>query len=130
MAKLVRVIQNPEKVDENMILRITQVPIMNDKIVHDIAAMNPDLGIMRVSHIIDFMGRYTSNVVKEGLMETVMLPGFGKFAPNIKLLQSQKRRIKEIKNGKYLLTLALKGRNINFKPQINPIKKEDTDETV
>lgn len=125
MAKYIKVIQNQDKVDKDMRLKIKDIPIMNGKVIREIAALN-DMNISQVDEIITFMGKYTANIISEGVMETVMLPYFGKFAPNIKMLQSSKKRMRDIKNKKYLLTLALKGKNINFVPQINPI----IDETI
>jgi hypothetical protein len=126
--KYVKVIQHPERLDQNMILSIKQVPIMNDKIIAEVAALN-DRSIMEVRGIIKFMGKYISNVIQEGAMETVMLPAFGRFTPNIKALQAMVKRINGIRNGKYLLELALRGKNINFTPEINPIQQKE-DETI
>src|ERR1700744_659333 len=111
--------QEPE-IPEGIKTKISEVPVMNDKIINDLSELY-GIPIMQVRDVIHFMGSYTRKVITDGLMETIMLPGFGKFAPNIKLLQSQKKRIREIRNRKYLLTLALKGKNINFVPQDNPI---------
>lgn len=119
MAKGKKVIQNPGKISADMRLKIGQVPIMNEKILQDLSKLH-QMPIMQVRGIIDFMGRYTKGVIEEGIMETVMLPGFGKFAPNIKRLQGIKKSMNGIKNGKQLLYLALKGKNINFVPEINP----------
>ena len=111
--------QEPE-IPEGIKTKISEVPVMNDKIINHLSELY-GMPIMQVRDVIHFMGSYTRKVITDGLMETVMLPGFGKFAPNIKLLQLQKKRMREIRNRKYLLTLALKGKNINFVPQDNPI---------
>jgi len=124
MAKLKKkVIQNPETLDPNMKLKIGDVPRANKEVIRHVAAQC-NVNIEDVDDILSFIGQYTANVVREGTMETVMLPYFGKITPNIKMLQAKTSRIRAIQNRTYLLDLALQGKNINFVPQINPIKHE------
>lgn len=123
-SKFKKVIRNEDKLDSSMRTNIKHIPVVNDKIIHDIARLNK-MNIADVTEIIRFMGRYTADIIGEGMMETVMLPYFGKFTPDIKALQGMKRRIRDVRSGKFLLELALKGKNINFKPQINPIMYEN-----
>lgn len=118
-----KVIQNPDAVTPDMILKVSDMPLANDHIIKDICRYY-DLPESMVQGIVNFMGRYCLGVVREGLMETIMLAGFGKFAPNIKMLQGKTKRIRAIQNGTQLLYLAIQGKNINFIPQINPIQHE------
>jgi hypothetical protein len=130
MARGKKVIQNPEKIDENMRLKVAQVPVMNEKILQDLSKLY-QMPIMQVRGIIDFMGRYTAKVITDGAMETVMLPGFGKFAPNIKRLQAIKKSMRNASNRHHLLHLALKGKNANFTPPVNFTEaKGQKDETI
>jgi hypothetical protein len=120
VAKLKKVIQNPESVDPNIITKIGDVKNCNDEVVRHVARQS-DMNIGDVEDILNFVGKYTKDVVTAGVMETVMLPYFGKITPNMKVLQGKVSRIRAIQNGSYLLELAVKGKNINFVPQINPI---------
>lgn len=115
-----KVIQSPESIHPSMILKIKDMPNANDRIKKEVAKYY-DLKEDFVNDIVNFMGRYTADIIREGNMESVMLPHFGKFAPNMKMLQAKTKRIREVRNGKYMLELALRGKNINFIPQINPI---------
>lgn len=115
-----KVIQNPEALHPSMILKIGDMPNANERIVQEVSKFY-DLSLTHSNEIINFMGGYIYNIIRAGMMETVMLPHFGKFAPNMKMLQAKVKRIRGIRNGKYMLELALKGKNINFRPQVNPI---------
>lgn len=115
-----KVVRNPEKLDPNMKLRILQIPQCNDRVAREVATRN-DRNISEVEGIMLFVGKYIGARIKEGIMESVRLPAFGIFAPNIKLLQSIVKRKRMIANKTFLFELARKGKNINFVPQINPI---------
>lgn len=118
--KIKKVWRNAENLDPNLKLRIKDIPIANARLIREVASVkNRNIG--EVEEIINFMGSYTANVIKEGVMETVMLPYFGKFTPNMKSLQGKVHRIRSIRDKTLLFELAMKGKNINFIPQINPI---------
>lgn len=123
MAKLRKVIQNPEALDPNMKLKVSDVKQSNPEVIRFVAAQS-DRTIAEIEDVLSFIGQYTADVVREGTMETVMLPYFGKITPNIKMLQAKVKRIRAINNRSYLLDLALRGKNVNFVPQINPISHE------
>jgi hypothetical protein len=118
-----KVVQNPDALKPNMILKVADMPCANEHIIQDICRYY-DIPRSMAQGVINFMGRYCLGVVREGMMETIMLAGFGKFAPNIKMLQGKTKRIRAIQNGTQLLYLAIQGKNINFIPQINPIQHD------
>lgn len=120
MKKVKKVWRNAEKLDPNLKLRIKEIPIANDRLIREVASVkNQNIGT--VDEIINFMGSYTANVIKDGTMETVMLPYFGKFTPNMRFLQNKVSRIRKVRDKTLLFELAMRGKNINFIPQINPI---------
>lgn len=116
----VKVIQDPNSIAPGMLLKIKDMAEGNDKVIAEVAKFF-DTSISKTEEIINFMGSYVRGVIEEGNMETVMLPYFGKYTPNIKLLQAKTKRIRQIQNKSFALELAIRGRNINFIPQINPI---------
>lgn len=120
MAKLKKVIQSPEALDPNMKLKIKDIPLSNHAVIRHVAKVS-EMNIADVEDILSFVGQYTKDVIQADMMETVMLPYFGKITPNVKALQGKTKRIRAISNRSYLLELAIRGKNINFVPQINPI---------
>ncbi len=119
-----KVIQNPEALQPGMILKIDDMQNANDTIIADLVKFF-NLPEVEIRAITNFMGSYTKGVITDGLMETVMLPYFGKFTPKINYLQRKMKNIRDARSGKLLIELAIRGRNINFRPEINPIHKEE-----
>ena len=66
---------------------IKDVPIVNGKLFAEVAKLN-NVGIMQVREIMEFTGSYISSTIKQGQMEAVMLPGFGKFKPKLRHLKA------------------------------------------
>lgn len=118
--KFKKVIQSPEALRPGMILKVDDMVNANDAIIADLVKFfgMPETEIKKVTN---YMGQYIKGVVTDGLMETVMLPYFGKFTPKIKFLQRKMANIRDARSGKLLVELAIRGRNINFRPEINPI---------
>lgn len=114
-----RPIVNPESVRPGMITKVTDIPNATDKIITETAHFY-GLNKSVAENIITFMGKYSYDVMTAGTMEAIALPHFGKFAPNLKLLQAKTRRKRSVHNFPQLLELAIKSKQTNFKPQVNP----------
>lgn len=120
MAKIKKVIESQ---DPNTKLKLTDVSEANDRIIAEVANFF-GITIGKTDEIITFLGQYTKDLVEKGAMETILYPGFGRITPNIKALQAKIRRIQDVKSNKYLLELAMKGKNIHYYPQVNPVENE------
>lgn len=114
-----KAIVNPDRIHPDMITKVTDMPNGTQKVVHEVAHFY-NIPINEVEDIITHVGKYIKQVVTGGTMETVCLPYFGKFAPNMKLLQAKTRRKRTVHNFSQLLELAIKGKQSNFKVQTNP----------
>lgn len=88
---------------------IKDMPLANDKLLHETAKLQK-VSQHTVKEVINFMGMYTAEVIREGAMETVMLPAFGKFKPKPKAIRAYQTTERNKRNGKEIITRALKGR--------------------
>jgi nucleoid DNA-binding protein len=95
---------------------IKDVPIANDRITHEVSRLQK-VPQTEVRKIMAFVGEYITGVIREGAMETVMLPGFGKFKPKPKAIRAYQNTAMQKRNGKEIVIRALRGRkNIIPKP--------------
>lgn len=128
MARNQKFVVNPELIRPGMITKVTDMPNATEKVVTEVAHFfNITKG--ETEEILTFMGKYIKNVMGEGTMEAIALPHFGKFAPNIKLLQAKTRRKRTVHNCNQLLELAIRSKQTNFKQQPNALKP-DLEETA
>ena len=88
---------------------IKDIPLANDSLYEEVARYNRTTK-GRVQDIMEFVGAYTAAVIREGMMESVMLPYFGRFRPKPKKLQANKRSLERMKNGTDMLWRMAKGR--------------------
>lgn len=91
---------------------IVDIPVANSRIYAEVAKGNKTT-ITEVKAIIDFMGTYTAGVIKEGAMEAVMIPYFGKFKPKVEKLRIGKLAQQNRSNGMDMVYRAM--RNKGFK---------------
>ncbi len=109
--------------------KITDVTVANERIYTEMARIGK-FGKMEVRDVVEFVGTYTASIIRQGFMETVMLPYFGKFKPKVAKLQAAKRRLANWDNGRDIIIRAIKDRNYKdlrleeLKPQ------KDTDENL
>jgi hypothetical protein len=87
---------------------IKDVPLANDRLCGEVARLNK-IPKAQVEDFIDFVGTYTAGVIREGTMEAVHIPYFGKFKPKVaKVKAAAKIKINK-RNGKDIIYRALKG---------------------
>lgn len=103
---------------------ISEVPVMNDKIITETAKISKT-GKGKVEDIMNFVGEYIKDVILKGTMETVMLPNFGKFMPKKNKLSAMRNKQINMANGKDMIFRAKKGQNIIDRRIIKP-----DDETI
>lgn len=94
------------EVKENVPTSHTQLPSCNKQVISYTAQMNRTTEV-QVKDILYFIGRYTHDVLEKGIMETVMLPYFGKFKPKVHELRA-KAMLKEKLTGKHLILRAIR----------------------
>ena len=61
-------------------LSIKDVVVCNERIIKEVSALMK-MEKKQVTEIVKFMGEFIAEAIQGGKMETVMLPGFGKFKP-------------------------------------------------
>lgn len=86
-----------------------EIPVVNEKLLKETAALT-NTSLPDVEDIITFTGTFVSNKIKEGAMEGVMLPYFGKFVPRKKLLQTLAKLKRNRVNGMDKLYRAVAGK--------------------
>ena len=111
---------------------IKDVPLANDRLYTEIAKLNK-IPKTKVQEYIDFIGTYTAGIIRNGTMEAVHIPYFGKFKPKIKKVKAAAKISANKRNGKDLIYRALNGMNLIDKRL--PEDREnneipDTDETI
>lgn len=102
----------------NLRTSIKDIPVANDRLNHEVAR-TLKVTIHQVKETMNFVGLYTAEVIREGAMETVMLPGFGKFEPKVKAIRAFQKTARDKRNGKEIIVRALKGRK-NIIPKTPP----------
>lgn len=101
---------------------IKDIPVCNDRLYREVGAMMKlDPGTVR--EMTDFIGEYVAGVMRDGAMEGVMIPQFGKFRPKAKMIKTYAKVKVNEANGMDLLYRALKGKRLVDK-RINPIPDE------
>lgn len=87
----------------------------------------------KVEEIMEFVGIFVANTMREGVFQTIMLPYFGKFKPKKKYLKFLQEKPKERENSMDLMQRAIRGKKLLRKDPmlttIQPIKPPE-DETV
>lgn len=104
---------------------IKQIPVVNEKLYKDTAAIH-GTSTEQVEDIIKFIGGFIHDTINRGLMESVMLPGFGKFQPKRKLLVGKHKAILNRNSGMASILKAATGREVINFDELKP----DTNETV
>lgn len=100
--------------------KVKDIPVCNDRIIKETARINK-VPAKDVDEIARFVGEYIGNVIREGKMQTVMIPYFGKFKPNKKRIRALAKIAAQKANGMDPLYKALKGKRL---------PKKITDETI
>ncbi len=104
---------------------IKEVTVANERLCKE-TAMENKVDPKMVEDIIKGIGNFIAGTMKEGLMQGVMLPGFGKFRPKVKLIQAKHKVEANRRNGMDLLYRAVHGLKLkDFRED-----KTDTDETI
>lgn len=117
-------------------LSIRDVNVANDQIIKDVSALLK-LEKKQVTEIIKFMGEFIAGVIQNGKMETVMLPGFGKFKPRASEINKFRKSMLQKTSGMAPMYKALSGKldqelqekNTQDSTEIHKITIEDTQET-
>lgn len=101
MAK-VKYVKVVRPVETSCIVNPTDLKICNKRIIAHTAKMNKTTEL-QVADVLSFIGRYTRGVIMEGIMETVMLPYFGKFKPKVKELKARAMLMQGAQAGKHAI---------------------------
>jgi hypothetical protein len=87
-------------VTQNVITSHTELKVCNKRIITHAAKMNK-VPEELVEEVLSFVGGYTRRVIEAGIMETVMLPYFGKIKPKIALIEHQALLLQAKDNAKH-----------------------------
>jgi nucleoid DNA-binding protein len=66
--------------------KLKELKVANSSL-YDLTAIRTQTSPTQVKEIIEFVGEFTANVIKQGAFESVMIPYFGKFKPKVKKIQ-------------------------------------------
>lgn len=103
---------------------IKDIPVANTRLLRETSLEtkeNPKL----VEEAIKFVGTFISDTMAHGMMETVMIPEFGKFKPKQKVILAKKKIQNNQKTGMDLLYRAVTGKKI-----IDKRPKTDNNEVI
>lgn len=103
----VRYVKVTRKVETNCITSTKDLVLCNKRIISHTAKMHKTTEV-QVSEILNFIGGYTRGVIARGIMETVMLPYFGKFKPKVKEIQAAAIGKQYAKLGKHAIMKAIR----------------------
>lgn len=87
---------------------LKDVPIANDRLYTEVAKLNK-VTKTEVHTIIDFVGTYIADTIRDGIMEAIHIPYFGKFKPKVKTIKAMAKISQNKRNGKDLIYRAKKG---------------------
>lgn len=98
--------------DHKQRTHIKDIPLVNEKLYQEVAKANR-ISPSMCKDIIEHVGHYITKTIKKGQMESVMLPGFGKFKPKIKHLRAlHKLTLNKGTNGKEQIFRILNGKPV------------------
>lgn len=103
----VRYVKVARPVETHCITSTKDLKVCNKRIIENTAKM-AKVTEGQVEHILSFIGGYTKNVISQGIMETVMLPYFGKFRPKVKEIQTKAIIIQGARAGKHAIMKAIR----------------------
>lgn len=110
MAK-VKYVKVVRSVETKCIISSTDLPVCNKRLIEYTAKVNRTTE-GQVSDILTFIGKYTHGVIARGVMETVMLPYFGKFKPKVKELQARALMLQGLQSGKHAILKEIRKQQI------------------
>ena len=90
-------------------LSIRDVNVANEQIIKDVSALLK-MEKKQVTDIVKFMGEFIADVIQSGKMETVMLPGFGKFKPRASEINRFRKSMLQKTSGMAPMYRALSGK--------------------
>ena len=101
------------KKNHNYKTMISEIPVANERLYQEVARLTKqNKGTVR--DMVGFVGEFIASTMKEGSMQGVMLPYFGKFRPKIKHLKVLAYNRKRRDNGTIEIFHALNA-NIQLK---------------
>ena len=112
-------------------LSIKDVTVCNEQIIKDVSALMK-MEKKNVTEIVKFMGEFIAGVIQNGKMETVMLPGFGKFKPRATEINKFRKSMLQKTSGMAPMYKALAGKfvpNTQDSTEIHKNTIENTQET-
>lgn len=101
---------------------IKEVTVANNRLYFETALENK-VEQQVVEDMVKHLGRFIAAAMKRGLMEAVMIPGFGKFKPKKSLIKARHKINSNRRSGMDLIYRAAKGMDI-------PEPKPREDETL
>lgn len=102
-------------------LNIKDVAVANEKLVRDTALETREKP-EAVEDIVKHIGQFVAGTMARGMMEAVMIPGFGKFQPKKEELKARHKVLGNQRSGMDLLYRAVTGKKL--------IDKRNKDETI
>lgn len=88
---------------------ISQITVANEKLYTETARLTKQ-SKADVKSQVEFVGEFIKGVIKEGNMQGVMIPYFGKFKPKEKMLKAMKKRQLERGTGMDTVLKIIKGK--------------------
>lgn len=110
-------------------LSIRDVNVSNDQIIKDVSGLLK-LEKKQVTDIIKFMGEFIAEVIQGGKMETVMLPGFGKFKPRASEINRFRKSMLQKTSGMAPMYKALSGKVEPQESDSSTQESHKTDEAI
>lgn len=95
----------------NIKTNIKEITVANKRLYKETAGLNK-VEVEQVENIVEHMGKFIHDTIKRGLMETVMVPDFGKFRPKQKLLKTLHTIDKNSRTGMDAMYRALTGKRV------------------
>jgi hypothetical protein len=90
---------------------INEIEEANEALYKEVARLRK-VTKTQVKEIMDFVGQYVAGVIRDGSMEGVMLPYFGKIQPKAKSVKAYNTMMQNRRNGKDILYRVRRGHKI------------------
>lgn len=109
-------------------INITEIPVSNEKLYTEVARMTKE-NRDDVQSAIEFVGTFVAATISSGMMQSVMIPYFGKFKPKVRMLRAIKEKEMMRLQGISEMVKAIKGKKPG--PSEKTLKyKKIKDETI
>lgn len=91
--------------------KITEIPVANERLYNEVARLTKQ-DKRAVQQQVEFIGEFVAGVIRDGTMQGIMIPYFGKFQPKISELRTIKEKESIASRGLNDVVKALKGKSM------------------